>query len=102
MQHGDARKADARVRPPSEIGVDGRIYRLVHISIYRLGSNGTNLLERDALSAVRLRLEFLKLDLLLQDEEAGSTVIVFGSACVAPSRASEFVAGHLAENTKTN
>ena len=102
MQHGDYRKADARVRPPSEIGVDGRNYRLVHIPIDSLDSNGANLIERGALSAVCLRPEFLKLDLLLQDEEAGSTVIVFGSACVAPSQVSEFVAGHLAENTKTN
>lgn len=74
-------RLDAESRSDSE----GRIDRLANSPAYRLASKDPDLLERDTLRAVRLQLEFLKPDLLQQDEGIQSTVVVFGSARVRPA-----------------
>lgn len=61
---------------------DGRISRLVESQAYRRASSDPDLLERGALCAVRLQLVLLKPDLLQQDEEISSNIVVFGSARV--------------------
>lgn len=47
---------------------------------HRLAYADTELMLRDDLRAVRLEVEFLKTDLILQDHAVESTVVVFGSA----------------------
>lgn len=76
-----------------------RTARLVESPAYRLASNDPELLERDALRAVRLQLEFLKPDLLQQDEGIKSTVVVFGSARV---RSAADVDAEIASTTSAN
>jgi uncharacterized protein (TIGR00730 family) len=71
-----------RLDAESQSASEGRIDRLANSPAYRLASKDPDLLERDTLRAVRLQLEFLKPDLLQQDEGIQSTVVVFGSARV--------------------
>lgn len=51
---------------------------------YRLAENDPSLLSRDELRSVRLQLEFLKPELIMQEHRIRSTVVVFGSARVVP------------------
>lgn len=51
---------------------------------YRLAENDPDLLTRDELRSVRLQLEFLKPELIMQEHRIRSTVVVFGSARILP------------------
>lgn len=53
---------------------------------HRLAYADTELMLRDELRSVRLAVEFLKTDLILQDHAVESTIVVFGSARI-PDRA---------------
>ena len=60
---------------------------------YRRADQDPQLLSRDELRAVRLQLEWLKPELLQQDEGIRSTIVVFGGArLVEPSQAREQLA----------
>lgn len=60
---------------------------------YRRADQDPEFLTREELRAVRLQLEFLKPELIQQDEGIGSTIVVFGSArLVEPTRANECLA----------
>ena len=60
----------------------------VHPSSYRRADEDPQFLSRDELRAVRLQLEWLKPELLQQDEGISSTIVVFGGArLVEPSQA---------------
>lgn len=78
------RKAEAGSKTPlaATIDLEKRIQRLIQSPAYKLASNDPAWLDRDALRAVRLQLEFLKADLIQEDENIHSTVVVFGSARV--------------------
>ena len=78
------RKAEAGSKTPlaATIDLEKRIQRLIKSPAYKLASNDPAWLDRDALRAVRLQLEFLKADLIQEDENIHSTVVVFGSARV--------------------
>ena len=59
-----------------------------HLSSYRRADEDPQFLSRDELRAVRLQLEWLKPELLQEDEGIGSTIVVFGGArLVEPSQA---------------
>jgi hypothetical protein len=51
---------------------------------YRMAENDPDLLARDELRSVRLQLEFLKPELLMEEHRIHSTVVVFGSARIVP------------------
>ena len=87
---------DVKLNAGAQSEAEGRIRRLVNSPAYRLASKDPELLERDTLRAVRLQLEFLKPDLLQQDEGIRSTVVVFGSARVrsAAEVEAELVSGN--------
>lgn len=53
---------------------------------YRLAENDPELLTRDELRSVRLQLEFLKPELIMQEHRIRSTVVVFGSARILPGQ----------------
>jgi uncharacterized protein (TIGR00730 family) len=56
---------------------------------FRLGFEDDDLLRRDELRSVRLQLELLKPDLVLEDKNVGSTITVFGSARLPKPKAAE-------------
>ena len=58
-------------------------------SSFRLGFEDDDLLRRDELRPVRLQLELLKPDLILEELQVRSTIVVFGSARVPDSDAVE-------------
>ena len=49
-------------------------------SAYRRADSDSDFLQRDELRAVRLQLEWFKPELIQQDEEIESTIVVFGSS----------------------
>lgn len=56
---------------------------------FRLGFEDDDLLRRDELRPVRLQLELLKPDLILEDKNIESTIVVFGSARVPTPKEAE-------------
>ncbi|MDD3469609.1 MAG: hypothetical protein PHE53_06460, partial [Thermoguttaceae bacterium] len=56
---------------------------------YRLAYQDPDILNRPESRLLRLQLEYFKTELLLQEHEINSTVIVFGSARVPPPQTAE-------------
>ncbi len=70
---------------------------------YRLAFQDPDLLLRDELRPVRLQLEVLKPELILQEQHIESTVVVFGSARIPdPESAESQLVSAQAEYAKTN
>lgn len=60
---------------------------------YRLAYVDADLLGDDDLRPARLQLELLKPERQLRLNHMGSTVVVFGSSCIAPGRGGAWVLG---------
>jgi uncharacterized protein (TIGR00730 family) len=73
-------------------GAPARIQTLLEAPSYRRADQDTDFLERDEVRGLRLQLDYLKPELLMQQEQVGHTVVVFGSTrIVEPATAGERV-----------
>ena len=73
-------------------GAPTRIQVLLGAPSYRRADQDTDFLERDEVRGLRLQLDYLKPELLMQQEQVGSTVVVFGSTrIVEPATAEQRV-----------
>ena len=64
--------------PLDDAGAEERIAQLLRSPSYRRSDRDSDLLQRDELRPARLMLEYLKPELLLQEQKVESTVVVFG------------------------
>jgi uncharacterized protein (TIGR00730 family) len=60
-------------------GAPARIQALIEAPSYRRADQDTDFLERDEVRGLRLQLDYLKAELLMQQEQVGHTIVVFGS-----------------------
>ena len=65
---------------PSSDDLDAQIDVLLNSSAYRKAYVDEEFIRQDACRPVRLQLELLKPEMILQDENIESTIVVFGSA----------------------
>jgi len=73
-------------------GAPARIQALLEAPSYRRADKDTDFLERDEVRGLRLQLDYLKPELLMQQEQVGHTVVVFGSTrIVEPAAAGQRV-----------
>ncbi len=64
--------------PLGDAGAKKRIELLLQSRSYRRSDRDSDLLQRDELRPARLMLEYLKPEILLQEENVESTIVVFG------------------------
>jgi uncharacterized protein (TIGR00730 family) len=73
-------------------GAPARIQALLEAPSYRRADKDTDFLERDEVRGLRLQLDYLKPELLMQEEQVGHTIVVFGSTrIVEPASAAQRV-----------
>jgi uncharacterized protein (TIGR00730 family) len=73
-------------------GAPARIQALLEAPSYRRADKDVDFLERDEVRGLRLQLDFLKPELLMQEERIGHTIVVFGSTrIVEPATAEQRV-----------
>jgi len=73
-------------------GAPARIQTLLEAPSYRRADHDTDFLERDEVRGLRLQLDYLKPELLMQEEQVGHTIVVFGSTrIVEPASAAQRV-----------
>jgi uncharacterized protein (TIGR00730 family) len=73
-------------------GAPARIQALLEAPSYRRADQDTAFLERDEVRGLRLQLDYLKPELLMQEQQVGHTIVVFGSTrIVEPATAAQRV-----------
>jgi uncharacterized protein (TIGR00730 family) len=73
-------------------GAPARIQALIEAPSYRRADQDTSFLERDEVRGLRLQLDYLKPELLMQEEQVGHTIVVFGSTrIIEPASAAQRV-----------
>jgi uncharacterized protein (TIGR00730 family) len=73
-------------------GAPARIQALLEAPSYRRADQDVDFLEREEVRGLRLQLDYLKPELLMQQEEIGHTIVVFGSTrIVEPAAAGQRV-----------
>jgi uncharacterized protein (TIGR00730 family) len=73
-------------------GAPARIQALLEAPSYRRADKDTDFLERDEVRGLRLQLDYLKPELLMQQAQVGHTIVVFGSTrIVEPATAGQRV-----------
>ena len=70
-------------------GAPARIQALLEAPSYRRADKDTDFLERDEVRGLRLQLDYLKPELLMQQEQVGHTIVVFGSTRIVEPAAAE-------------
>jgi uncharacterized protein (TIGR00730 family) len=70
-------------------GAPARIQALLEAPSYRRADKDVDFLERDEVRGLRLQLDFLKPELLMQEERIGHTIVVFGSTRIVEPAAAE-------------
>jgi len=76
-------------------GAPARIQALLEAPSYRRADRDTDFLERDEVRGLRLQLDFLKPELLMQQEQVGHTIVVFGSTRIVEPASAEQRVGML-------
>ncbi len=64
--------------PPDDPGAEKRVRALLQNSSYKRADRDTDFLQRDELRPARLMLEYLKPELILQEQGIKSTIVVYG------------------------
>ena len=70
-------------------GAPARIQALLEAPSYRRADKDVDFLERDEVRGLRLQLDYLKPELLMQQEQVGHTIVVFGSTRIVEPAAAE-------------
>jgi uncharacterized protein (TIGR00730 family) len=82
-------------------GAPARIQALLEAPSYRRADQDVDFLEREEVRGLRLHLDYLKPELLMQQEQVGHTIVVFGSTRIVEPAAAELRVKNLEKRLQT-